>query len=231
MISVQKLIFVGAFLAGSYYVNTTYLKPFEQRVDKVVKAAEAAGMTEEPVDVEKVCGFHEPGMTMEQIEKINACYQAEMGKGIKQINAMLKAADMPTLGGDEPCAPPPLSSLDDNQVATKFMELLRVGNPSAANELLSRDLRSRVSTEDTTAFIDKQFWRGKTILGATSFGQSSVTGNYVCDGKTLVPAGSYEFTLNNEITVKAVIETIEEDGAWKIRSIKPVGDASAQTAP
>jgi hypothetical protein len=240
MFSVPKIVMCAVCLGAAYYVNTTFLKPIEQRVDAMAKTADRVGLNKEQPDVEKVCGVPAAGMAMEDLEKINACYAAVLQNQLQKIVTVIESADLETLGQDwpspgqkdDPCKQAQTPQAQDGHVAQRFMEFLRHNNPSEAHALMSRDLRERIAAEDTLAYIDKRFWRGKTLSGATSIGMSGSVVSSACNGEASAPTTNVTFTLNGEVIVEAIVETINEDGVQKISVIRPVEqNAAATTSP
>lgn len=225
---VKIAIFVACGLAVGQWISSKYLAPIEKRVEAMADAVEKAGLDEQPVDIEAVCGKYADNMSAEELEKLNTCYQAEAQKGLDKLNKVLKAGKLPTLGDKDPCGPDMFQMVGDDGVGAKFISLLFEKKIAEAHALLSADMRGKIPESDLIAYIDNTFWRGKTVAGATSFGSLSVSGGFTCDGKTVIPVTSYELTLNDEVAVKASMEAVQESGAWKIRAIKRVEGSATQ---
>lgn len=228
-ITVPRIIFGCIMLYAAYAVNS-FLAPIEQRLDKMAKAADAAGITAEPVDIEKVCGVLEPGLPPDQMQARVDCYSKETQKQLDQMNTVLKAGDLPTLGSTEPCRAELFQIVGDEGVGSKLITALWEKKTAEAHAMLSRQMQSQVSEAELTDYIDKLLWRGKTIVGAQGIGSGSTSGDYICEGKTMVPVTHYEFTLNDDVATKAAVESVQEDGAIKIRAIKRI-DGSATKDP
>jgi len=221
-------IFLAVGCGVFHWVSSQYLAPIEKRVEALADAADKAGLNEEPPDIEVVCGTFNENMQPEAMAKMSACYQAESQKQIAKLNKVLKAGNLPTLGNDSPCDPGMFAMVGDNNVGSDLMKLLYEKKTAQAHALLSADMRAKVPEAELTAYVDKLFWRGKTIAGAQGLGSASLSGSFTCDGKAVVPVTSYEFTLNDEVAVKATMEAVQENGTWKVRAIERIDGSTTQ---